>query len=73
MDDFYVGKSYRENFLRKTGNKGLFVILWAFDFAGRYIRRFLSDHLFSANKQTFNVLKHDKMIVISNYCLKIIE
>lgn len=43
--------------------KGLFISFYAqFDFAGRYMRRFLSEDLPSTNAQIFTLFKHDTMI-----------
>ena len=51
--------SIQRNFLWKTRDKGFFpLILCAFDFAGRYMKLFISEDLLSANAQTFTFLKH---------------
>ena len=51
--------SLERNFLWKTRDKGFFpLILCAFDFAGRYMKLFISEDLLLANAQTFTLLKH---------------
>ena len=63
-------KDYRENFLWKTRDKGLFPFtLCVFDFAGRYMRRFVSEDLLLAYAQTFTLSKI-RWFAESNYCLK---
>lgn len=64
---FCLWKCSRENFLWKTGGKGLSpFILSAFNLTGRYIRRFISKELqqvWTRCATILTILKHDKMML----------